>query len=67
MFAVLEPAVKDPTAQEREMTRALFLEQRAMAAEVQRIKEEKTLRTKALEAEMLMNTRKEYVEQCVVR
>ena len=62
MFAVLEPAVKDPTAQEREMTRALFLEQRAMAAEVQRIKEEKTLRTKALEAEMLMNTRKELLE-----
>lgn len=59
MFAVLEPAVKDSTAEGREMARALFLEQSAMAAEVQRKKEEKILKTKALEAEMLTNTRRE--------
>ena len=58
MFGILEPA-DNQRNKEKEEARALFLEQSNMAAEKQRVREEKALRAKALEAEMLMNTKKE--------
>ena len=62
MFGVLELGTDIPRTKEKEDARALFLEQSALAAEKLRAREEKALKAKAIEAETLMNTRKEYVE-----
>lgn len=62
VFGVSEPAAKHPANKNKEIARQLFLEQNAMAAEMKRSKEEKALKIKEFEAEMLTSTMKELLE-----